>query len=43
MLYALPRGLHARHGVWDSAARAALPTKTPSLSQGHGILARNRC
>ena len=29
-------------GVWDSAARAALPTKTPSLSLGHGIPPRNR-
>ena len=28
--------------VWDSAARAALPTKTPSLSLGRGIPPRNR-
>ena len=42
MLYAPSRGLRASPGVWDSAARAALPTKTPSLSLGHGIPPRNR-
>ena len=28
-------------GVWDVAARAALPTKTPSLSLGRGIPPQN--
>ena len=29
-------------GVWDSASRAALPTKTPSLSLDRGMPLRNR-
>ena len=41
MLYAPSRGGRAP-GVRDSAARAALPTKTPSLYLGYGIPPRNR-
>ena len=41
MLYAPSRGLRAPL-VCGTAAYAALPTKTPSLSLGHGIPPRNR-
>ena len=35
------KGTPCPPGVWDSAARAALPTKTPSLSLDREIPPRN--
>ena len=36
------KGTPCPPGVWDSAAHAALPNKTPSLSLRRGIPPRNR-